>query len=127
MVLFGFILVVRCPLRESQAVPPGGSTCGSVNPNETVRYALDGTGGSGSCQTAPGPQPVHPCSSPSWSTVIDKTKLVYAVGWYTAQHNIANVSSGDHVIGSEPSFCQAVNLSQQMVRAITCQAAHYIR
>lgn len=113
---------VACLLRERQAVPPGGSTCGSVNPNETVRYALHGTGGSGPCQTAPGPQPIHSCSSPSWSAVIDKAKLVYAVGWYNAQHNVANVSAADHVIGSSPSFCQAVNLSQQAVRAAKCRA-----
>lgn len=43
---------------------------------------------------------------------------MYAVGWYSAQHNVVNVSAGDHVIGSSPSFCQAVNLSQQQVRAI---------
>lgn len=101
----------------SQAIPPGGRTCGSVNPNETINYALHGTGGSGPCQTALGPQPVHSCASPSWSTVIDKAKLVYAVGWYNAQHNVVNISAGDHVIGSSPSFCQAVNLSQQQVRA----------
>ena len=55
----------------------------------------------------------HPCDAPSWSSVVDKAKLVYAVGWYNAQHNVANVSAKDHLIGSSPSFCQAVNLSQQ--------------
>ena len=59
----------------------------------------------------------HPCDAPSWSSVIDKAKLVYAVGWYNAQHNVANVSAKDHLIGSSPSFCQAVNLSQQPVRS----------
>lgn len=54
--------------------------------------------------------------------MIDKAKLVYAVGWYNAQHNIANASTADHVIGSSPSFCQAVNLSQQTVRAAKCRA-----
>ena len=49
--------------------PIGSDTCGGVNANQTVRYALVGTGGSGKCQTAPGPQPTHPCAAPSWSTV----------------------------------------------------------
>ena len=49
--------------------PIGSDTCGGVNANQTVRYALEGTGGSGKCQTAPGPQPTHPCEAPSWSTV----------------------------------------------------------
>jgi hypothetical protein len=62
----------------------------------------------------------HPCDAPSWSSVVDRAKLVYAVGWYNAQHNVANVSAKDHLIGSSPSFCQAVNLSQQPVRSKSC-------
>jgi len=44
--------------------------------------------------------------------VIDKSKLVYAVGWFNAQHNLQNISKADHVIGSSPSFCQAASLAQ---------------
>ena len=44
--------------------------------------------------------------------MIDKSKLVYAVGWFNAQHNLQNISKADHVIGSSPSFCQAASLAQ---------------
>ena len=104
-----------------------GSSCGGINPMQMVAYALNGTGGTdGSnrnsssssissnrpCQTGPGPQAAHPCTIVPWSSVVPKTKLIYAVGWYETQHNLLHPAARDTHIGTEPSFCSTVPLAQ---------------
>lgn len=110
-------------------------TCGGINPMQTIRYALNGTAGSAACQAEPGyvifsilssnslvlfwgfqqntdrAHASHPCAALPWSSVVPKGKLVYAVGWYNMQHNIHNITARDK-LGSSPSFCATLPLSQ---------------
>ena len=49
--------------------------------------------------------------NPPWSVVVPRSKLIYAVGWYNAQHNLLNATKRDPHLGSSPSFCSTVPLA----------------
>eukprot|EP01051_Picozoa_sp_SAG22_P011606 SAG22_NODE_1133_length_5415_cov_2.124153_1_plen_392_part_10 len=94
-------------------------SCGGINPRLTVEYALNGSSGlagasSAPCQLKPGVEAARPCAVQSWSAVVPKAKLVYAVGWFNSQHNIKNDSGvrPPPPYGYQPSFCQAAALAK---------------
>ena len=123
---------------EVNCVPhpdPARSSCGGINPMQTVSYALNGTLGPAStaplavtatermhlsdgrqeqtqpCEARAGSHSAFPCAVAPWSAVVPKQKLVYAVGWYNMQHNLKHPTARDTKLGSSPSFCATVPLA----------------
>jgi hypothetical protein len=103
------------PNPKSAALPAGvADVCGGINPMQTVAYAVNGSHTTNTACTAhPGNEAATACAVSSWgAAAIPKHKLVFAVGWYSAQHNLGNPAAHDVHIGSQPSFCATVPLAE---------------
>lgn len=99
------------PCEPDTSVPISGKSCGGFNPSQSIDYALNGAHGAAKpCQDNEYERAAWPCAVDSWSAVVPKEKLVYAVGWYNLQRNLKNSRSAhDPVLGGSPSFCATVH------------------